>query len=217
MKMTIGGGNQTADTTRLNEVDPHLQLKYPSTTSPQLPEWTKEQRGTWGERLFVPEWEEESGYRVSHGWKGRDLVHASTSPVRVLEYMVDYGNDGGGVGTILTGIVHFTHYAESHKGFCHGGSMCSVMDDVIGWCGFLTSGKCMPWSGFTVQINTSLKKPIAVNSVLKIRAQIVKVDGKKVYIEAVLTDPIGLDGKDEVIHARGDGLVILTKEALAST
>jgi len=30
----------------------------------------------------------------------------------------------GGVGTILTGIVSFTKRAESHKGYCHGGSMC---------------------------------------------------------------------------------------------
>lgn len=126
--------------------------------------------------------------------------------------MVDYGPNNGGIGTQLSGIVHFTRSAESHKGFCHGGSMCSIMDDVIGWCGFLKTGKCIPWSGYTVQFNTSLKKPIPVNSILKISAEIIKVDRRKVYIEALLTDPTGANDNDEVIHAKGDGLVILNKE-----
>ena len=48
-----------------------------------------------------------------------------------MDYYVAYGTgDGveglekGGVGTILTGVVHFTERAESHQGLCHGGSMC---------------------------------------------------------------------------------------------
>lgn len=202
-------------TVRGETLDPQIQLSCSTDEelTTRLPEWIRDQRGTWGERLMVSEWEDETGYRITHGWKGKDLIHASTAPVRVLEYMVDYGDNNGGVGTTLTGIVHFTKYAESHKGYCHGGSMCSVMDDVIGWCGFLTTGKCIPWSGFTVQINTNLRKPIPVHSILKIWAKIVKVDRRKVYIEAILTDPNSLHGKEEAIHASGDGLVILNNDS----
>jgi hypothetical protein len=51
--------------------------------------------------------------------------------VRIADYFISYSNgdgvvglDKGGVGTVLTGIVHFTEKAESHQGLCHGGSMC---------------------------------------------------------------------------------------------
>jgi hypothetical protein len=126
----------------------------------------------WGEKVMVPEWEEDSGYRdkllvermgidvVSSltGYSmsffsqclltGKDLVR-DASPVRVSEYCVAYGNSDnalpgfsrGGVGPFSPELPHL-HRAESHRGFCHGGSMTSVLDDVIGWCAFMTTGEC---------------------------------------------------------------------------
>ena len=114
---------------------------------PPLPDWVRAGCADWGELLKVAEWQDDGGeYRGNNGWKGSDLVHDRNSPVRVLDYYVRYGpginvargdDDGtattvyknfsrGGVGTTLTGIVHFTRRAESHKGYCHGGSMCSI-------------------------------------------------------------------------------------------
>lgn len=34
-------------------------------------------RSSWGERLVVPEWEDDA-YRRANGWKGTDLVHSGT-------------------------------------------------------------------------------------------------------------------------------------------
>jgi acyl-coenzyme A thioesterase PaaI-like protein len=184
------------------------------------PEWIAEKRREWGEKVMVPEWEEDSdtdNYRAKNGWLGRDLVHDDSAPVRVSEYCVAYGNSDsalpgfsrGGVGTVLTGIATFTNKAESHRGFCHGGSMTSVLDDVIGWCAFMTTGECKPWSGFTVQINTSLKKPIMVNTTLLIRGTITSVERRKVSVFAELLDPV-----DDSVHATGEGLVVLNKDVL---
>jgi hypothetical protein len=139
-----------------------------SINSSHLPDWVQEGQEllSWGEELEVMEWKDDDGtYRKKHDWQGRDLVHDKDSPVRVLDYYVRYGpgitaqNDGdctaektilcerGGVGTSLTGVAHFTHRAESHRGYCHGGSMCSLLDDVIGWVAFLVTGECRPWTG----------------------------------------------------------------------
>ena len=221
------------------------------------PDWLRVQRENsqelWGERLLVPEWEDEDNYRANNGWKGRDLIHDANSPVRITEYYVRYGNGEGlphlgtqttengegndstkprgGVGTQLTGIVLFTQLAESHKGFCHGGSMCSVLDDVIGWCGFVATGKCLPWSGFTVQINTKLQKPIAVGSTLLVRAHVTRIERRKVSIEAELVSSTikvpslneEMEGEEdsqpqleegEIVHASGEGLVVLNKGVL---
>ena len=87
--------------------------------------------------------------------------------------------------------------------------MCSVFDDVIGWCGFMVSGKCRPWSGFTVQINTSLKKPISVKSTLLVQAVITSIERRKVSIEAELTNPV-----DKSLHAKGEGLVVVNRGVL---
>ena len=93
--------------------------------------------------------------------------------------------------------------------------MCSIMDDAIGWIGFCVTGKCKPWTGFTVQINTSLMKPVRVGQVLLLRIQIDKVERRKVFASAELVDPDEkMDDGSEWVHARGDGLVILNRGVL---
>jgi len=181
----------------------------------------------YGEKLNIPEWEEKEGedkeaYRTFNGWMGKDFMHSLDSPVRILGYRTKFVD--GGVGTTLSGVVHFTPKSESHKGYCHGGSMCSLMDDVIGWCGFLVSGKCLPWSGFTAQVNTSLRRPVPVNAFLFIKATITRKEGRKVYVTAHLIDPCGehknkstlQTGKETIptscIHASCEGLFIIKRE-----
>jgi len=192
----------------------------------ELPAWVKEQITHWGESICVPEWDadeylgdsaagcgcdEAEGYRSKNGWKGADLCHSEHSPVRISHYRVRYSE--GGVGTVLTGVCHFTPRAESHAGYCHGGSMTSVMDDVIGWTAFLVTGECIPWSGFTAQVNVSLKRPIAVGSYLKITGKVVRREGRKVWIHAELLccDGGNEGGGEEILHCTGEGLVILKK------
>lgn len=89
--------------------------------------------------------------------------------------------------------------------------MTSVMDDVIGWTAFHVTGRCLPWSGFTAQINVSLKKPIAVGSILKIVGKIVKCDRRKVWVDACLV-AVAEDDESEIEHCTAEGLVILKKE-----
>lgn len=202
----------------------------------------QEEGSTWGEKLQVMEWQDDDGqYRSKNGWQGRDLVHDKDAPVRVLEYYVNYGpgialaadnNDDnsdknadtaqstvkyknfarGGVDTTLTGIVCFTKRAESHQGYCHGGSMCSIMDDVIGWVGFLVTGECRPWSGFTVQVNSKLQRPVHVDSVLLVQAKITHIERRKVSIEAVILDP---KEEQNTVHATASGLVVVNRGVLS--
>lgn len=172
---------------------------------PEFPDWVSKYEESWGEVLKVEEWKEEEesmgeaasdqSYRQKQGWQGRDLIHDVHSPVRIVQYYVLYGTQPltglarGGMGTLLTGVVHFSKRAESHQGFCHGGSMTSVMDDVIGWVAFMVTGQCRPWSGYTVQINTSLKRPIPVDTHLVVQATITNVLRRKISVEAIIFDP----------------------------
>jgi hypothetical protein len=89
--------------------------------------------------------------------------------------------------------------------------MCSLLDDVVGWAAFLVTGNCCPWTGFTVQINSSLQRPILVDSIFLVQATITKVERRKVSVSATIVDP----SQDNVIHATGEGLVILNRGVLS--
>ena len=88
--------------------------------------------------------------------------------------------------------------------------MCAIMDDVIGWTGFCVTGKCVPWSGFTVNINTNLKAPVKVHSWLRVEGWITLVERRKVHISAKLLGR-GESPDQVVVHCEADGLVVLKK------
>ena len=155
------------------------------------------------ERVRLPEWDNGTEWRRKNGFKGSDYVHDACAAVHVPRYYLR--GVAGGVGSKLVGAAHFGPGAESHRGLCHGGTMCSLMDDVIGWTGFCATGVCKPWSGFTVQINTALKKPVDVGAWLRLEGEIVKIEGRKVSVRARLLD---VDG---AIHCEAEGLVVLKK------
>ena len=157
------------------------------------------------ERIGLPEWDNGAVWRRQNGFKGSDYVHGARAAVHVPRYYLR--GVSGGVGSKLVGAAHFGPGAESHRGLCHGGTMCSLMDDVIGWTGFCATGVCKPWSGFTVQINTSLKKPVEVGSWLRLEGEIVKIEGRKVSVKACL---LSVDG---AIHCEAEGLVVLKKKS----
>jgi hypothetical protein len=58
----------------------------------------------------------------------------------------------------LVGAAYFSEAAEGHQHLCHGGSMCALCDDALGWMGFCADGSVRPWAGYTVQVRrTSLR------------------------------------------------------------
>ena len=159
------------------------------------------------ERLQVAEWENGTAWRLDNGWLGTDYVHGVDAAVHIAGYAL--GRTSEGFAT-LTGAVHFGSAAESHQGLCHGGTMCTVMDDVVGWTGFCVTGQCVPWSGFTVQINTALQAPVRIGSWLKVHGEITKVERRKVSVRASLISP-AVDGVDEIVHCTCEGLFVLKK------
>lgn len=152
---------------------------YPS---PSLPSWYINDKEIFnGNKLIVKEWEQEEGEdgRLKQGFLGYDFCHSKYASVRILEYFlsntsISSSNPSSSSPSSpsissefllssspkLEGAVYFSPLSESHRGSSHGGSFCAIMDDAIGWMGFCASGECKPWSGYTVQINTSLKNPI---------------------------------------------------------
>ena len=153
-----------------------------------LPDWYnlfKAEHSTIGDVVKVSEWDNESG-RSSDGFMGTDFCHSVHSHVRILDYYIYTASPYYS----LVGAVYFSPRAESGRGYCHGGSMCAIMDDAVGWMGFCYTGTVKPWNGFTVQVNTSLKKPVPVKSLLRLNVWVDRLEGKrKVWIKCNLIDP----------------------------
>jgi hypothetical protein len=75
------------------------------------------------------------------------------------------------------------------------------------------SGEPKPWTGFTVQVDTTLKKAVPVSSLLKLEAWVERREGpRKIWICARLSNE--LDGS---IHCLGRGLFLLSNEAVSSS
>lgn len=168
------------------------------------------------EVLDVKEWRDEEG-RSSDGFAGRDFIHSKTASVRIVDYVkvpakhVDPSGLTEDNFPRLVGPAHFTYRSESHRGLCHGGSFCALMDDAMGWMGFCVSGEVKPWSGYTVQVNTALKKSVPVDSVLKMEAWVHRREGaRKYWISARLSDP----ENEECVYAEGEGLFLMNPEAV---
>ena len=185
------------------------------------PSWFRallgDQTGRW-ERLVVREWDEPC-WRAANGWRGTDFVHGAPAAVHIPDYVLDRpaaaaARDSGTAGARLVGAAHFGAGAESHQGLCHGGTMTALMDDVIGWTGFCVAGPCAPWSGFTVQVNTSLKAPVRVGSWLRVEGVVTKREGRKVWVRASLTTPGAADGGEgePTVHCEAEGLFLVKRQ-----
>uniref|UniRef100_A0A7S2V6S7 Acyl-coenzyme A thioesterase THEM4 n=1 Tax=Fibrocapsa japonica TaxID=94617 RepID=A0A7S2V6S7_9STRA len=174
--------------------------KKPASEELQVPAWMQDiALDPSYKKMIVREWED-INWRESNGWKGSDLIHGPNSAVRLLNYFWNESEKK------LVGLAYFSEKAESHKGYCHGGAVCSLMDDVLGWTCF-AAGKG-PWCGCTAQCNVKLERPIPVCSFLKVIGTVVDVKEnsakktKKVSINAVV---IGENGEQ---YAAMEGISI---------
>lgn len=196
-----------------------------------LPVWFQElSQHPEAKPLNVQEWVDEEWRVKEGGFQGYDFCHSRQAAVRVVDYIMlpagngmtdakqekdvnvhSLGSEKGSTEQFfprLVGVAYFSPRAESHRGLCHGGSFCALMDDIIGWLGFCTSGEVRPWSGYTVQVNTALRKPVKVGSVLRLEAWVDRKEGnRKYWIKSKL-----IDHDSGEVHCEGDGLFLASKE-----
>ena len=87
--------------------------------------------------------------------------------------------------------------------------------------------RCIPWSGYTVQVNTKLCRPIPISAQLYIQGTITNIVQRKVHLTVVLYDDLipNTDDIDDInidtttkehriIYATGEGIVVMNHEIL---
>jgi hypothetical protein len=185
--------------------------------------WMDLMKATYDGRVVtLREWNDEEWRKDPNGggFSGTDFCHSKSSAVQIQEYLLLDKSNSHLLSKFceleypfLIGAAFFSAECESHRGLCHGGTFCALMDDAIGWMGFCFTGEVRPWCGYTVQVNTALKKAVKIGSTLKLESWVTRREGtRKVWISSRLVDPESGD-----VHCEGEGLFLLSPEEVDKT
>jgi len=153
-----------------------------------------------------------SDYRKTNGFKGQDYIHSSPligvlklSDYRLFEIRKEQTN-----WFKVESAVQFTANSEGAKGWVHRGALCSLMDDAANWAGFNVSGNLNIFSGFTSKVHVNIKRPVRVNSCLKLIGKIERVRYRtNVIIKCCLVDP----AYSNTIHCEADCVFVMNETA----
>lgn len=88
-------------------------------------------------------------------------------------------------------IIRFGEALNGHKGIVHGGISSAIIDNTFGWL-FMS---CKLPSAFTANLNINFKSPIYANTVVILNAKLLKVEGRKMYMNCSMED---IEGKELV-------------------
>ena len=90
-------------------------------------------------------------------------------------------------------IIKFGESLNGHKGIVHGGISSLVIDNTFGWLfmscinGGILSLNGLP-SAFTANLNINYRSPVYANTIVVLTANLIKVDGRKLFMDATMED-----------------------------
>ena len=88
-------------------------------------------------------------------------------------------------------IIKFGESLNGHKGIVHGGISALIIDNTFGWLYIVLK---LP-SAFTANLNINYRSPVYPNSIAILKASMIKVEGRKMYMNASMED---IHGKELV-------------------
>lgn len=114
-----------------------------------------------------------------------------------------------GEGKSLVSVTYVGEDLCGHPGIVHGGYLATMLDEGLARCCF---GALPHNIAVTANLNVDYRKPTPAGSFLVLRAQTVKVEGRKAWVKGhieLLTEP----GAEPIIMAEATGLFISPKFA----
>ena len=104
-------------------------------------------------------------------------------------------------GPEVRAVFHVGRALCGHRGIVHGGMTAALMDDVSGAATFCAAGG----GHFTANLNINYVRPVKADQYVLIRAQAVKQEGRKTYVNISVEDGKG------TVFARGTALYVKPK------
>ncbi|KAF7117939.1 hypothetical protein CNMCM5793_007289 [Aspergillus hiratsukae] len=111
----------------------------------------------------------------------------------------------------MVSVFHIGTQLCGHPGFVHGGLLTVMFDEAFARC---VSTSFRSGLGMTANLNVDFRKPALPDRLYVLRAETVKVEGRKAWVEGTLTSlpPVG-DASEPVLVAEGKALFVEPKFA----
>jgi acyl-coenzyme A thioesterase PaaI-like protein len=105
-----------------------------------------------------------------------------------------------GIGALVA-VYHVGAKLAGHTGIVHGGLLMTLLDDCMGRACFpLLAGKV----AVTAKFEVSFRRPVAVDSVILIKAETEKVEGRKASVKAQILDCLD----ESMLYVEASGLFV---------
>ncbi|KAG0645798.1 Acyl-coenzyme A thioesterase [Hyphodiscus hymeniophilus] len=88
---------------------------------------------------------------------------------------------------------------------CHGGFITTIFDELMGTAAWQQSGEEEDNGAYTISMNLKFKKPLFTPAVVRCTGGVVKKEGRKITVEAVLV------GEDGAVHAEAQSVFLEMK------
>jgi acyl-coenzyme A thioesterase PaaI-like protein len=144
---------------------------------------------------------------VTHGGKGHTLTGATWNTPETITHLLTLARHADPNTKTPAEIRRFYTFGSgmnAHPDLLHGGVIATILDSTLG----NVIGLAHPEIGtfFTVKLEVNYKKPITTPGTIMVRARLVKMDGRKVFVEG------WVEGSEGEIHAKGDGMWLRVKK-----
>lgn len=116
-------------------------------------------------------------------------------------------------GKSLVSLMYLGSEICGHPGIIHGGLLATLLDEGLARCCFPALPNKI---GVTANLNIDYRAPAMADSYVALRAETVKVEGRKAWVEGRI-ETLPLDGSDPVVLVQAKALFIEPKQAAVSS
>ncbi|OOF98830.1 hypothetical protein ASPCADRAFT_504392 [Aspergillus carbonarius ITEM 5010] len=112
----------------------------------------------------------------------------------------------------ILSLFHIGPQLCGHPGYVHGGLLSVMLDETFARC---VSDSFPSGLGMTANLNVDFRKPAVPDRVYVLKAETVKVEGRKAWVEGEIRvmPEVGSDGQEEVVVAEARALFVEPKFA----
>ncbi|KAL2819001.1 HotDog domain-containing protein [Aspergillus cavernicola] len=111
----------------------------------------------------------------------------------------------------LVSIIYLGPNVSGHPGIVHGGLLATLLDEGMGRCAFLVLPNQV---GVTANLNIDYRRPAMAKNYFVMRAQVVKSEGRKAWVEARI-ETLPDEGQEPEVLVEAKSLFVEPKEAAA--
>lgn len=115
-------------------------------------------------------------------------------------------------GKSLVSLMYLGSDICGHPGIIHGGMLATLLDEGLARCCFPALPNKV---GVTANLNIDYRAPAMANSYVALRAETIKVEGRKAWVEGRI-ETLPEDGKEPVVLVEAKALFIEPKQAAVS-